>query len=151
MPSRRRHRERARAQGALPPVPDVERFATGLKDTEKRARDQRRAAEQRAADKKAAAKAKAEAAAALAAARRELDAAIAAVRSAKGTAAAEANARWRAAKAKVIELETGSLPAWAATNASADGGDDNPAGNDGIAAEPGAAEPDAAEPGATGD
>ncbi|MFM7045629.1 MAG: hypothetical protein ACKOYG_08810 [Ilumatobacteraceae bacterium] len=146
MPSRRRHRERARAQGSMPPVPDVERFATGLKDTEKRAREQRLAAERRAADKKAAAKARAEAAAALAAARRELDAAIAAVRSAKGAAAAEANARWRAAKAKVIELETGSLPAWAATNAGSDGDDDHSSDDDGIAGEP-----DAAGDGAAGD
>ena len=48
-------------------------------------------------------------------AQRELDRAIAAVRRAKTErrGEAEADAAWRAAKARVIELETGAPPEWA--------------------------------------
>ena len=52
-------------------------------------------------------------------ARRELDRAIAAVRAAKqsGRSTVEADAVWKAAKARVIELETGERPTWAPTPA----------------------------------
>lgn len=82
-----------------------------------------------AADRKAAA-ARAQADA-LASARRELDRAIQAVRDAKrdGRSTVEADARWKAAKAKVIELETGEAPAWAPPPVvdAADAGTDAPA------------------------
>ena len=79
-------------------------FAAALKETE--------AHREAAAARKAAAEAEANA---LRDAKRELDRAIAAVRAAKsnGRGAAEADAAWKVAKARVIELETGSAPAWA--------------------------------------
>lgn len=79
-------------------------FAAALKETEA----QRRAAVARKAEADGRERE-------LKAARAELDAAIEAVRSAKasGRGRAEADAAWKAAKARVIELETGSRPAWA--------------------------------------
>ena len=55
-------------------------------------------------------------------AQRELARAIATVRRAKesGKGRAEADAAWKAAKARVIELETGVAPAWAPVAAPAD-------------------------------
>ncbi len=82
---------------------DLARFAAALEET---ARARRKAK----ADEAAAA----EHARQLAEARTELDRAIAEVRAAKaaGRATAEADLRWRTAKANVIELETGIAPAW---------------------------------------
>lgn len=83
---------------------DLERFAAALKESEQAERTAReRERSQRAAD------------AALADARRELERAVEGVRTAKraGRGAAEADAVWRVAKARVIELETGAAPTWA--------------------------------------
>lgn len=129
MPSRRRHRSTPTpptaprpassppAGKAAPadPTDALERFAAALKESERRDK----------ADREKAAKAKAEAdrraadaaaqASAVRDAQRELDRAIAAVRAAKaaGKGTVEADARWKAAKARLIELETGAKPAWA--------------------------------------
>ncbi len=90
-------------------------FAAAVKESEARdkvqrdtAREQRDAAAQRAADERAHADA-------LKDARRELDRSIEAVRAAKrdGRSTVEADVRWKAAKARVIELETGARPTWA--------------------------------------
>lgn len=102
-------------------------FAAAVKETEARdsvrrekERTDRAAAEQREAERRAHEDA-------LATARRDLDKAIAAVRAAKrdGRSTVEADAVWKAAKARVIELETGALPAWAPPVA------DEPADSDG--------------------
>lgn len=93
----------------------AELFAAAVKESDSidRARrekeqQQREAAERRAAEAKASADA-------LNAARRDLDRAIEAVRDAKreGRSTVEADATWKAAKARVIELETGERPSWA--------------------------------------
>jgi uncharacterized protein YlxW (UPF0749 family) len=90
-------------------------FAAALKETEARdkvqrekERQQREEAAKKVADEQAQANA-------LAQARRDLDRAIAAVRAAKsgGRSTVDADAAWKAAKARVIELETGTAPAWA--------------------------------------
>ena len=94
---------------------DLERFAAALKETEKA----EKVAREREATQKAEAARKADEASAhatsLAAAQRELKRAVEAVRHAKesGRGRAEADAAWKVAKAKVIELETGTAPAWA--------------------------------------
>lgn len=75
-------------------------------ERKQRAEEEARAEERRAAEH----------AASLAAAQRDLQDAIEGVRVAKraGKGTVEADTRWRAAKARVIELETGAPPAWAA-------------------------------------
>jgi hypothetical protein len=65
----------------------------------------------------------------LAVARRDLDRAIEAVRAAKrnGKSTVEADVAWKASKARVIELETGTPPVWAPAPVSAaadDGGEE---------------------------
>lgn len=82
----------------------AEMFAAALKETEA----QRRAAAARKAEADGRERE-------LKAARAELDAAIEAVRSSKasGRGRAEADAAWKVAKARVIELETGNRPSWA--------------------------------------
>lgn len=93
----------------------AERFLAAVKESEKRDKAQReRERSERAERDRVAAEQKAQANA-LADARRDLDRAIAAVRRAKevGQGRAEADAAWKAAKARVIELETGVAPAWA--------------------------------------
>jgi hypothetical protein len=90
-------------------------FAAAVKESEARdkaqrdkERQQRDAAAQRVADERALADA-------LKDAQRELDRCIGAVRAAKrdGRSTVEADVRWKAAKARVIELETGARPTWA--------------------------------------
>jgi len=127
MPSRRRPKSSspstpspaprpAGASSAAPSGKDpAELFAAALKESEARDKVQREKDRQAtdAADRKVAEqRAHADA---LTSARRELDRAIQAVRDAKrdGRSTVEADARWKAAKAKVIELETGEAPAWA--------------------------------------
>ena len=107
-------RRRPKTPAATPPDP-VAQFSAGLRasaEQERAAREQKRLAEEAARDAERRA---AEHAAALVIAQRELTNAIEAVRSAKqaGRATVDADARWRAAKARVIELETGSPPVWA--------------------------------------
>lgn len=145
MPSRRRPKSpsttaapSSRPAGASSPsAPSgkdpAELFAAAVKESEARDKVQREKERQakEAADRKAAEqRAHADA---LTAARRELDRAIQAVRDAKrdGRSTVDADARWKAAKARVIELETGEAPTWAPPPA--------------VAAEDAAVEPEAAQ------
>jgi hypothetical protein len=125
VPSRRRPK---------PPKPEpqdpVEQFATLLRESaerERAAQDRHRVERQRA---RAAADSAAAHAAALDAARRQLEDAITNARKARragsGVAAAPADAAWRQAKARLIELETGTPPPWARHDAA-----DAPEGHDG--------------------
>ena len=94
---------------------DVERFAAAVKESERAeraAREHRAHTAAEAAQKVQDAKT---AAADLAASRRDLERAVDAVRRAKqgGAGRAAADEAWKVAKARVIELETGSRPSWA--------------------------------------
>lgn len=131
MPSRKRHRSTPPVTSATPAEPPagrrvaapgvggagdaVERFAAALKESERRdrAERERKAKEKAEADRRAAERtAHADA---VRAARRDLDRAIDAVRTStvSGRGRAEADAAWRVAKARVLELETGERPTWA--------------------------------------
>lgn len=125
MPSRHRPKNPSPPPAAAPrtssgrPVTDVERdlerFAAALKETEQRNRAEQQK-KQHAKDESARSAAAAAAHAdELAAARRALERAVEAVRQTKqqGRGRPEADAAWKVAKARVIELETGELPAWA--------------------------------------
>lgn len=113
MPSRKRPKEQPVTVADDP----VKRFAAAVRESEARERDRRRREQRAREDAAAAARRAAEHAAAVEAAERELRAAIEDVRAAKrnkrGTA--EADGRWKLAKARVIELQTGAPPAWADT------------------------------------
>jgi hypothetical protein len=102
-------------------------FAAALRESE--ARDTAQRDRDRQHRESAAAKAAAEAAAAdaLKDAHRDLDRAIRAVRDAKtaGRSTVEADVVWKAAKARVIELETGERPTWAPTPASDDASEES--------------------------
>ncbi len=94
---------------------DLERFAAALKESEKAdkaAKEKERKAREERERTVAAANAKERD---LADAKRELDRAVEGVRRAKasGRGRAEADAAWKVAKARMIELETGTLPSWA--------------------------------------
>lgn len=93
----------------------MERFAAALKESERADAAARQRARQANAEATRAADAKAAHATSLATARRDLERAVEAVRSAKqsGRGRAEADAAWKVAKARVIELETGTAPTWA--------------------------------------
>jgi chromosome segregation protein len=108
---------------------DVERFAAALRESE--ARDAAaRAAAQKAEAERQRRREEAEAhATELSTARHDLDAAIAAVRTSKSTGKgrAGADAAWKAAKARLIELETGAPPSWAAQPADQEPGEPQPA------------------------
>ena len=118
----------------------AELFAAALKESEARDKVQREKERQAkdAADRKAAEqRAHADA---LTAARRELDRAIQAVRDAKrdGRSTVEADVRWKAAKARVIELETGAPPSWAPptpVEEAADEAADSPVDDDAVGEE----------------
>ena len=129
MPSRRHTKSPSPRPAAEPTAPaapssgrpqtnverDLELFAAALKEAEKA----EKVAREREQTQRAEAARKAEDAAAhataLATAQRDLKRAVEAVRQAKetGRGRAEADAAWKVAKAKVIELETGTAPAWA--------------------------------------
>ena len=129
MPSRRRHKSQSnssfpsRPAGPMagPGAPnvgaptDVERFAAALKDAEKAGRAEKARQQQERTDAALLAEQAAAQATALSAARRELGRAVEAVRNAKqvGHGRAEADQAWKVAKALIIELETGTPPAWA--------------------------------------
>jgi hypothetical protein len=108
VPKRRRHAPEHQSPTA--PVersavdPDVARFASLLRDDERRKRAEARARHQQAADAKRLADAVA-----------EHQAAAAALKQAKaaGRGVAEAEGRWRAAAARRLELESGERPSWA--------------------------------------
>lgn len=112
MPARRRPKI---LTPAAPELSDVERFALAVRTTEKAKRDHEQAVRDERRRAEQAAIAAAEHAAALEAARRDLDRAIEAVKAAKrsGRSSSDADGAWRAAKARVIELETGEAPSWA--------------------------------------
>lgn len=94
---------------------DIERFAAALKDSETAARAAKAHQQQERTDAALRAEHAAAKANALAVARRELESAVEGVRAAKqiGRGRAEADQVWKVAKALVIELETGTPPAWA--------------------------------------
>ena len=125
---------RRRPKPPKPEPPDpVEQFATLLRESAERERaeqERQRLERQRARDAAASAAAHA---AALDAARRELDDAISDARAARraGSGVAAADATWRRAKARLIELETGAPPDWARHDAS-----NAPEADDGTAAPP---------------
>jgi hypothetical protein len=128
VPSRRRPK---------PPKPEpqdpVEQFATLLRESaerERAAQERQRLERQRA---RAAADSAAAHAAALDAARRQLEDAIADARTARraGSGVAAADEAWRQAKARLIELETGTPPPWARQDTS-----DAPADLDGADSPP---------------
>ena len=90
-------------------------FAAALKESEaldSAKREKERERQEAEAARKAEARAQADA---LATAKRDLERAIQAVRDAKrnGRSTVEADAAWKVAKARVIELETGAAPTWA--------------------------------------
>lgn len=139
MPSRKRHRSASapapsatsasstpaaertpeRTAGRTADDEVIAQFAAALRESEarERAEQERRRAQRSAAEQ-------------LEVARAELDRAIAEVRRARRTRSglAEADATWRAAKAKVIELETGAPPDWAPTVGDRFDGSDRPDG-----------------------
>ena len=128
VPSRRRPK---------PPKPEpqdpVEQFATLLRESaerERAAQERHRLERQRARDAAASAAAHA---VALDAARRTLADAITDARTARraGSGVAAADAAWRQAKARLIELETGAPPHWARHETG-----DAPEANDGADAPP---------------
>lgn len=102
---------------------DVERFAAALKDSEKADRVAQARQQQERSDAALLAEQAAAKATALEAARRDLERAVEGVRAAKqnGRGRAEADQMWKVAKALVIELETGTPPAWAPKPAAPEG------------------------------
>jgi hypothetical protein len=115
MPARKRHRK---AEEHRDPIV---RFAEALKRTEAREQKER----ERQAEEKEAAKRAAIHAEHLRLAKIELDEAIAKVKLARSDRRGidEADQIWQIAKAKVIELETGAPPAWAAKKRDGTGAD----------------------------
>jgi hypothetical protein len=108
MPSRKRHRQ--------PPAPEdpVQRFGRELIAAAEREEAERRRIQAERTEANRQRRLAAEHAAALAAARERVDRAIAAAKAARasGHDVAAADAEWRAAKAALIELETGESPGW---------------------------------------
>lgn len=125
----------------------VSRFGVMLRESAERERAERERKEQRkrdAAEEARAARARADA---LAAAQRHLERAIENVKRAraKRSGVDEADAAWREAKARLIELETGTAPDWAPSTASGEhevaaagsvDGDDSDAADDDTADAP---------------
>lgn len=112
MPARRRNRGKPDQQVIDDPV---SRFGVMLRESAERERAEQERKAQRKRDAAAEAKAARARADALLNAQRHLDQAIERVKAAKArrSGVAEADAEWRDAKAKVIELETGAAPEWA--------------------------------------
>jgi hypothetical protein len=106
VPKRRRPPTESPVRTAAPESvdPDVARFAALLRDDERRKRNEARERQRAAAEAKRLEEASA-----------EHRAAAAALRAAKaaGRGVAEAEARWRAAAAHRLELESGERPSWA--------------------------------------
>lgn len=123
MPARKRHRK---AEEHRDPIV---RFAEALKRTELREQKERdRQAEEKEAARRAAIHAEH-----LRLAKVELDEAIATVKAARvdRRSIAEADQVWQIAKAKVIELETGAPPPWAANKNDRPAGDSEGTGDTG--------------------
>jgi hypothetical protein len=110
MPSRRRPK-------APPPRPltDAERFAQSIRDSEEADRRDKQAATDRKADAERRKLEAIDQAAKLERAQAAHHRAVELVKEAKrtGKGAAAADLAWRAAKAELVELETGKRPAWA--------------------------------------
>jgi hypothetical protein len=109
MPARKRHRRQ-------PEHPDpVVRFNRALEQQKARDRAEQLRIQAEREEEKRQAELAAEHAAKLRRAQRDLEQAIAAVKQARSTGrgAAEADEAYRAAKAQVVELETGERPDWA--------------------------------------
>lgn len=110
MPARKRHRRQ-------PEHPDpVVRFGRALKQAKEKERAEQIRIQAEREEQKRRAELAAEHAARVAKARRRLDQAIAAVKQARARSADErqvADVEYRAAKALVVELETGERPDWA--------------------------------------
>ncbi len=121
MPARKRHKK---AEEHRDPIV---RFAEALKRTEIREQKER----ERQAEQKEEAKREAIHAEHLRLARVELEESIAKVKAARRdrSGIAEADQVWQIAKAKVIELETGAPPKWAAAS-DRDASDNDDTGND---------------------
>lgn len=108
MPARKRHRR-------PPEHPDpIVRFDRALKDRQREERDRQIRIQAEREEAKREARRAAEHAARLAAARRDVERAIAEIKRARaaGASTGEADAAWKLAKARVIELETGRSPDW---------------------------------------
>lgn len=110
MPARRRKKVQTPEE-----TDPIKRFAAIQRETAERERSQQEGERRRRDDAANAAQAAAEHAVALAEAKRELTAAIDGVRTARDrrSGVAEADTRWRAARAHLTELETGEAPPWA--------------------------------------
>ncbi|CAN5765535.1 hypothetical protein BH24ACT5_BH24ACT5_26130 [soil metagenome] len=113
MPARRRKKVRTPEEND-----PIKRFAAIQRETAERERSQQEQKRRQREDAANAAHAAAEHSTALATAKRELTAAIDAVRMARDrrSGVAEADTRWRHARARLIELETGEAPPWAASD-----------------------------------
>jgi hypothetical protein len=111
VPSRRRAKTSSGATAADDPI---KRFASTLRASEERERAEQERAQREREEAENAARAAAEHAEALATARRDLERAIERARDARRahSGVSAADAAWRQAKARVIELETGAPPDW---------------------------------------
>ena len=125
MPSRHRPK-------APPPAPlsDVERFARAVRESEEAKRQAKQVEKERKEDAERKKAAAIERAADLERARHAHQHAVDLVKEAQrtGKGATAADAAWREAKARLIELETGELPPWA--RSSRPTGDEQPSPDD---------------------
>lgn len=108
MPARKRHRRQPA------PTDPVVRFGRELLEQAERDRAEQRRLEAERAEAKVQQRLAAERAEAIAAAEARVDQAIANAKQARasGRGVAAADAEWKAAKAALIELETGTAPDW---------------------------------------
>lgn len=119
MPARKRHRKQ-------PEHPDpLVRFGRALKEADAREAAERKRAKEARAEAKRQAQIAADHAAAVKRANRRLERAIAELKRARSAhrGAAEAELAYRAAKADVMELETGERPKWAPDPDAGDSGE----------------------------
>jgi len=116
VPSRRRTKP---PTGPPSPPDPIEQFAALIRQSKERDRTEQERREAARRQGRAEAAAAAAHAAALEAARRDVERAIAGARDARrrGSGVAAADDAWRRAKARLIELETGVAPSWAAIDA----------------------------------
>lgn len=123
----------------------MSRFGVMLRESAERERAEKERKEQRKRDAAAEAKAARQRADSLLSAQRHLDRAIEDVKAARArrSGVAEADAAWRDAKARLIELETGAAPDWAPAATGEEATDDTgTADDDGTADDTGSADDD---------
>jgi multidrug resistance efflux pump len=115
VPSRRRAKTSTTPPSGAAPDDAIKRFSSSLLASADRERAERERTQRERDEAERAARAAAEQAEALAAAQRDLERAIERARDARRSRSgvAEADAAWRQAKARLIELETGAPPEWA--------------------------------------